>query len=91
MVIYHLKGFVHTRSYGRLCQRSSNFSEVFSSLELAKKAGREEIDRHLAELLPLIEEGGFIPTIDHTVSPDISLEDFTYYMKRKADLLAGKF
>ncbi len=53
--------------------------------------GREEIDRHLAELLPLIEEGGFIPTIDHTVSPDISLNDFTYYMERKSDLLTGKF
>ena len=33
-----------------MCQRSSNFSEVFSSLELAKKAGREEIDRRIAEL-----------------------------------------
>ena len=37
------------------------------------------------------EEGGFIPTIDHTVPPDISLENFTYYMKRKMDLLSGKY
>ena len=53
--------------------------------------GRSEIDKHLAELLPIIEEGGYIPTIDHTVSPDISLSDFEYYMKRKIDLLTGKF
>jgi hypothetical protein len=53
--------------------------------------GRTEIDKHLSELLPLIEEGGFIPTIDHTVSPDISLEDFKYYMKRKSDMLSGRF
>ena len=53
--------------------------------------GRKEIDRHLAELYPLIEEGGFIPTIDHVVSPDVSLGNFEYYMKRKIDMLNGKF
>ncbi|MCL2773775.1 MAG: hypothetical protein FWD71_10540, partial [Oscillospiraceae bacterium] len=53
--------------------------------------GRKEIDRHLTELCPLIEEGGFIPTIDHTVSPDVSLENFEYYMKRKIDMLNGRF
>jgi uroporphyrinogen decarboxylase len=52
---------------------------------------KENIDKHLASLYPLIEEGGFIPTVDHTVPPDISLENFRYYMKRKMDLLSGKF
>jgi hypothetical protein len=58
-------------------------------MELAK--GKEAIDRHLAEMVPLIEEGGFIPTVDHTVSPDVSLENFKYYIKRKMDLLSGRF
>jgi uroporphyrinogen decarboxylase len=53
--------------------------------------GRTEIDRHLSELIPLIEEGGFIPIIDHTVSPEISLDDFKYYMKKKDELLNGRF
>lgn len=53
--------------------------------------GRKEIDKHLAELIPLIEQGGFIPTIDHTVPPDISLADFDYYIERKMALLSGKF
>ena len=57
-------------------------------MELAK--GPEAIERHLAALRPLIEEGGFIPTVDHLVSPDISLENFVYYMKRKRDLLSGR-
>ena len=57
--------------------------------ELSKD--KRAIDDHLHTLLPLIEEGGFIPTIDHTVPPDISLENFTYYMKRKMDLLCGRF
>jgi uroporphyrinogen decarboxylase len=58
-------------------------------MELAK--GKDAIERHLATLVPLIEEGGFIPTVDHTVSPDVSYENFCYYMKRKQDLLRGKF
>lgn len=58
-------------------------------MELAK--GKKAIDAHLATLVPLIEEGGFIPTVDHTVPPDVSLEDFLYYMKRKEDLLWGRF
>jgi hypothetical protein len=49
------------------------------------------IDDHLRSFIPLIEEGGFIPTVDHTVPPDVSLENFNYYMKRKQDLLAGRF
>jgi uroporphyrinogen decarboxylase len=57
--------------------------------ELSKD--KSSIDAHLATLQPLIEEGGFIPTVDHTVPPDVSLENFRYYMKRKQDLLAGKF
>jgi uroporphyrinogen decarboxylase len=56
--------------------------------ELAR--GRDAIDRHLLSLQPLIEEGGFIPTVDHTVSPDISWDNFRYYMDRKQLLLEGR-
>ncbi len=56
--------------------------------ELAK--GPEAIDEHLREMAPLIEEGGFIPTIDHTASPDISWPNFLYYMESKAKLLRGE-
>jgi uroporphyrinogen decarboxylase len=57
--------------------------------ELAK--GPRAIDEHLRSLVPLIEQGGFVPTVDHTVPPDVSLADFRYYMKRKEDLLRGFF
>ena len=57
--------------------------------ELAK--GPAAIDSHLASLLPMIEDGGFIPTVDHLVPPDVSLENFEYYMKRKQQLLRGEF
>jgi hypothetical protein len=49
--------------------------------------GPEAIDAHLRELRPLIAEGGFIPTVDHTVPPDVSWAHFQYYMSSKAKLL----
>lgn len=56
--------------------------------ELAKD--RAAIDTHLRTFQPLIEQGGFIPTVDHTVPPDVSWDNFRYYMEQKAKLLAGE-
>jgi len=53
--------------------------------ELTK--GYKEIDSALQELAPLIETGGFIPTLDHTFPPDISWDNFCYYMEQKQKLL----
>lgn len=55
--------------------------------ELAKDC--RAIDEHLRTFIPLIEEGGFIPTVDHLVPPDVSLQNFLYYMERKKRLLEG--
>jgi len=53
--------------------------------------GPAAIREHLREFIPLIEEGGFIPTLDHAVPPDISWDNFRYYMDAKMALLAGDF
>jgi uroporphyrinogen decarboxylase len=52
--------------------------------------GPEAIDEHLRALRPVIEEGGYIPTVDHLVPPDVSLANFQYYMQSKAKLLRGE-
>ena len=69
--------------------RDLRLSGGVDKMEIAKDPAA--IEKHLAEMVPLIEEGGFIPTIDHTAPPDISLENFRYYIKRKWDLLTGKY
>lgn len=53
--------------------------------------GAAAIKAHLRPFIPLIEEGGFIPTVDHTVPPDVSWDDFRIYMEAKRALLAGEF
>ena len=52
---------------------------------------KQAIEDHLRSLAPLVEDGGFIPTVDHLVPPDVSLENFLYYMQRKQALLEGRF
>lgn len=56
--------------------------------EIAK--GPKAIEAELARsVTPIIEQGGYIPTIDHAVHPDISLDDFRYYLDAKRKILGG--
>ena len=53
--------------------------------------GRKEIEEELyAKIPPMLESGGFIPHLDHTFPPDISYENFQYYMELKEKLLCTK-
>jgi len=46
--------------------------------EIAK--GKEAILKELAKIPPIIRQGGYIPKIDHSVSSDISLDNFRFYI-----------
>ena len=48
--------------------------------EIAKS--KHEIDKELLKIPFMLENGGYIPTIDHSVPPDISWENFKYYRKK---------
>ncbi|MFH1570908.1 MAG: hypothetical protein ABIL09_23140 [Gemmatimonadota bacterium] len=53
--------------------------------ELAK--GRAAIDRELEGKLPtLFRRGGYLPSLDHHVPPDVSWADFRYYLRRTQEL-----
>jgi len=49
--------------------------------------GEKEINNELKKLIPVIDNGGYIPTIDHAIPPDISLKNFKYYLKIKSEIL----
>ena len=49
------------------------------------------IDKHLRELIPVVEQGGIFPGVDHTVPPDVSLDNFKHYMEKKEHLLRYEF
>ena len=48
--------------------------------------GHEAIDRELEKRLPtLLQRGGFVPTLDHHVTPEVSWSDFIYYRQKVAE------
>jgi len=52
--------------------------------------GKEEIDKELALRVPLMRDGGYVPLVDHVISPDIPLENYRYFLGRlKALRFAG--
>ncbi|MGQ9515422.1 MAG: uroporphyrinogen decarboxylase family protein [Thermoproteota archaeon] len=64
----------------------SNFNSVLlmgAVNKLSLFGGKGGIDREIKRLAPLLEEGGYIPTVDHRVPPEVSLENYVYYLKKK--------
>ena len=55
--------------------------------KMALAHGKEAIDRELESKIPLAWKGGYIPTIDHSIPPNVSYENFVYYWKRKKQML----
>lgn len=41
---------------------------------------KEEIEREVYRLLPLVEEGGYVGFCDHRVPPDVSLDNYLLYL-----------
>ncbi|GMV94634.1 MAG: hypothetical protein AMXMBFR82_44120 [Candidatus Hydrogenedentota bacterium] len=48
---------------------------------------REAIDTELERLRPYVEQGGFIPGVDHRVPADVPLDLYKYYLDRKRAVL----
>ena len=70
---------------------ASEYPEIQLIGGLDKKAlikGPEAIDIELSTKIPyLVKRGGYIPTVDHLVPPDVSWSDFLYYRRRIATLI----
>jgi uroporphyrinogen-III decarboxylase len=48
--------------------------------------GPAAIEAELRRVQPLIQEGGYIPHTDHSCPPDISFENYGYYMRRLSEI-----
>ena len=49
-------------------------------------AGKKEIRAYLASLQPLVEEGGYIPFCDHRCPPNVTPENYLYYLDLKEQM-----
>ncbi len=55
--------------------------------KVALAKGREAIDAEIERVKPLVEDGGYVPHVDHRVPADVGYEDYIYYVKRKREHL----
>lgn len=55
--------------------------------KMAFLGGKPAILAELKRLTPIIEEGGFVPHVDHRVPCGVKLEDYLYYHKEKRAVL----
>ena len=53
------------------------------------QGSQEQILAEILRLVPLVEEGGYIPLPDHRVPPDVPYENYLYYL-RQARQVWGK-
>ncbi len=49
-------------------------------------AGKDAIKEELESLAPYVERGGFIPHCDHRCPPDVSQENYLYYLDLKEEM-----
>lgn len=52
--------------------------------------GPEAIDAELERVRPLIEEGGYVPGLDHSMPPDVPLANYVYFMNALRQVVGGK-
>ncbi|MCE5276681.1 MAG: uroporphyrinogen decarboxylase family protein [Planctomycetaceae bacterium] len=48
---------------------------------------KSAIDAELERIRPLLDQGGFIPHLDHLVPPDISYANYCYYREKKMKMI----
>lgn len=63
------------RKFGRELRMTGGFDKRILA------AGKKEIRTELERIRPVIEDGGYIPTIDHGTPPDVSFENASYYVQ----------
>jgi len=60
----------------------------FDKLELGK--GRDAIKAYMETLAPLVERGGYIPFCDHRCPPNVTPDDYLYYLDLKEQMFGMK-
>jgi hypothetical protein len=58
--------------------------------KMALGKGRAAIHAYLESLGPLVERGGYIPFCDHRCPPNVTPEDYLYYLDLKEELFGWK-
>ena len=48
---------------------------------------RKDIDKELERVMPIAEQGGYIPTLDHGIPDNVPYKNFIYYWERRKKMM----
>ena len=61
--------------------KTSNLLMIGGIDKRALAKGKDAIHREVDRVIPLVEDGGYLPELDHSVPPDVSWPDFCEYVE----------
>ena len=68
------------RQYGKELRVIGNFDKLLLS------KGHPAVEAEIERLLPLMKDGGYILMPDHLITPDVSLDEYRWYLERVREL-----
>ncbi len=57
--------------------------------KFALEHGKEGVDRELDRIFPVVQDGGYIPHLDHMMPETVTFETYCYYLEKKREMLAS--
>jgi len=81
MFPYEVAGCCHPAELLRDWGKDLRIMGGFDKMEMAKD--KKAIDTYMESLIPLVERGGYIPFCDHRCPPNVSVENYLYYLDKK--------
>lgn len=88
MFPYEVNGCCHPADIFEEYGKELRLMGGVDKLQLIK--GKTEIKEYLEGIAPLVERGGYIPFCDHRCPPDVSEENYLYYLDLKEEMFGLK-
>jgi len=77
---WHADPVEYRRKYGKDLRMMGGFNKRILA------GSRHAIEREIHRLMPLVKEGGYIGFCDHYVPPDVSLENYLFYLEKVCEV-----
>jgi len=85
---FEVNGCAHPKELLEQYGKDLRIMGGFDKLQLG--GGREAIKTYMETLVPLVERGGYIPFCDHRCPPNVTTEDYMYYLDLKEKMFGMK-
>lgn len=87
LIPFEVNGCAHPKE---LLDRYGKELRIMGGFDKMQLGSREAIRSYMESLVPLVERGGYIPFCDHRCPPNITPEDYLYYLDLKEEMFGMK-